>query len=51
MQKMKCSICGHIYDPSVGNSDAPAGTAFSNLPETWKCPVCFARKELFKPVD
>lgn len=50
MQKMKCGICGHIYDPDTGDIDAPAGTEFSTLPDTWKCPVCLASKKMFSPV-
>ncbi|ABD40956.1 Rubredoxin-type Fe(Cys)4 protein [Methanospirillum hungatei JF-1] len=50
MQKMKCSICGHVYDPVIGDKDAPAGTDFQNLPQEWVCPVCLAAKRLFRPV-
>jgi len=50
MQKMKCSICGHVYDPDTGDKDAPAGTDFQALPETWVCPVCLAGKTLFRQI-
>ncbi|HPY61171.1 MAG TPA: rubredoxin [Methanospirillum sp.] len=50
MQKMKCSICGHVYDPDKGDKDAPAGTDFQDLPQDWVCPVCLAAKRLFQPV-
>ena len=43
---MKCSICGHVYDPVLGDKDAPAGTDFQSLPEGWVCPVCLAAKPL-----
>jgi len=50
MKKMKCSICGHVYDPELGDKDAPSGTDFQNLPETWICPVCLAKKSLFREI-
>ena len=30
MQKYVCTVCGHIYDPTVGDPDngIPAGTSF-----------------------
>ncbi len=50
MQKMKCTICGHVYDPDKGDKDAPAGTDFQDLTQDWVCPVCLAAKRLFQPV-
>ncbi len=49
MKKYACTICGYIYDPSVG---APAkgiapGTPFEELPEDWTCPVCGTTKDNF----
>ncbi len=50
--KYKCLICGHIYDPEVGDPDSgiPPGTAFEDLPDDWSCPVCGAEKENFVEV-
>jgi len=50
MDKYVCSVCGHIYDPEVGDADAgiEAGTAFSNLPDSWECPMCGVGKEMFE---
>lgn len=44
-----CSICGHIYDPAVGDpaSGIPAGTRFEDLPADWVCPLCGASKADF----
>lgn len=39
MSKHICKICGYVFEGD-----------FENLPEDWKCPLCGARKELFKPV-
>jgi rubredoxin len=47
---MKCSICGHIYDPKKGDAGIPAGTAFENVSDEWTCPVCGAAKSKFKTV-
>ena len=49
MKKYVCDECGYIYDPAEGDPDAgiAPGTAFSDLPEDWVCPVCGAPKEKF----
>ena len=46
---LECKICGYKYDPAVGDSEAqiPGGTAFSALPEQWRCPVCDSSKQDF----
>lgn len=49
--RMKCSICGHIYDPKKGDEGAAPGTAFANLPDDWCCPVCGAAKTKFSEVN
>jgi rubredoxin len=51
--KYMCESCGFIYDPEIGDPDGgiPPGTAFEDIPETWFCPVCGARKRDFTPYD
>jgi rubredoxin len=51
--KYMCESCGFIYDPEEGDPDGgiPPGTAFEDIPETWFCPVCGARKRDFTPYD
>ena len=52
MEKWKCTICGYIYDPAIGDPDvgvAP-GTAFEDLPKDWVCPECGADKSVFEMV-
>jgi rubredoxin len=51
--KWMCESCGFIYDPDVGDPDGgiPPGTAFEDIPETWFCPVCGARKQDFSPYE
>jgi len=53
LQKYKCVFCGHIYDPEKGDTahGIPAGTAFEDLQDDWKCPGCGAEKQYFNPVD
>lgn len=52
MLKYRCTVCGYIYDPTVGDSTqgiAP-GTVFEDLPETWVCPECGVGKDMFEKV-
>jgi len=46
-----CESCGYIYDPDEGDPDGgiPPGTQFADIPDTWYCPVCGARKKDFAP--
>jgi len=48
----KCRACGEIYDPAIGDpeNNIPPGTAFEDLPESWICPTCGARKADFEPM-
>jgi flavin reductase (DIM6/NTAB) family NADH-FMN oxidoreductase RutF/rubredoxin len=52
MAKYKCSVCGYIYDPALGDPDSgiKPGTPFENLPGDWVCPVCGADKTEFEKV-
>lgn len=49
LDRYECKACGYIYEPVKGDdsNDIPAGVAFEQLPETWRCPVCGARKTAF----
>lgn len=49
--RMKCTVCGHIYNPVKGDEGVEPGTAFSDIPEEWKCPICGASKPKFTEVD
>lgn len=44
-----CSICGYVYDESQGAPEVGVGpgTPFSELPDTFVCPLCSAGKEAF----
>ena len=45
MAKYQCQLCGHIYD------EEKEGIKFEDLPDDWKCPMCFAPKNMFKLVE
>ncbi len=53
MKKYRCTVCGYIYDPEVGDPESgiKAGTSFDDLPDDWVCPLCGVGKEDFEPVD
>lgn len=40
-----CQVCGYVYDEAAEN------LLFSSLAEDWKCPLCRAGKELFRPEE
>ena len=53
MSKYKCSVCGYVYDPELGDPDSniAPGTPFEKLPADWSCPICGATKEEFNKLD
>ncbi|MDD4203068.1 MAG: rubredoxin [Candidatus Omnitrophica bacterium] len=50
MDKYRCTVCGYIYDPEVGDPEngVQPGTTFVDLPEDWVCPECGVGKESFE---
>ena len=44
MKQYVCGICGYIHDEAVGGK-------WEDLPADWKCPVCKAGKDAFKPKE
>lgn len=40
-----CVICQYVYD------EEKEGKKFEELPESWTCPICKAKKAVFKPKD
>jgi len=53
LPRWRCTICGYMYDPAVGDAvnGVKPGTPFEELPEDWRCPVCFAPKKEFEKVE
>ncbi len=47
--KYICNICGFEYDENLGYPDEgiAAGTEWSNVPDTFTCPLCGVGKEQF----
>ena len=47
--RFECRACGYIYNPNKGDPKKKiiAGTPFTVLPATWKCPACGAKKGAF----
>jgi rubredoxin len=52
-KRYRCTICGHIYDPAVGDPDSgiPPGTAFEDIDAQWICPDCGATKTDFEVME
>ncbi len=52
MAKYRCTVCGYIYNPAIGDltQGIKAGTAFADLPDTWVCPECGVGKDMFEKI-
>ena len=52
MHRYVCDVCGWVYGPSKGDPDngVPPGTAWEDVPDDWRCPLCGMGKEDFSPV-
>ncbi len=52
MQKYQCLVCGYVYDPAEGDPDSgiAPGTAFTDIPDGWVCPICGVGKDQFEPI-
>lgn len=50
MDRWRCTVCGYIYDPEVGDpiQGIQDGILFEELPEWWVCPYCGAPREDFE---
>jgi len=50
MEKWKCTVCGWVYDPAVGDpsNGINPGVKFEDLPADWVCPECGAEKDMFE---
>jgi len=48
-QKYICTVCNYVYDPEAGDPDGGVqpGTRFEDIPDSWVCPVCGAKKSEF----
>ena len=52
MEKYVCVNCGYVYDPDEGDpaQGVAPGTAFGDVPEQWRCPMCYVDKSEFDPL-
>lgn len=48
-----CVVCGWVYDENAGLPDhgIPAGTAWADVPQDWRCPECNVGKDDFVAMD
>jgi len=48
--KYKCTVCGWVYDPELGDPDGgiKPGTPFEEIPDDWVCPTCGVSKSDFE---
>lgn len=53
MKKFVCSVCGYVYDPASGDTEAgiAPGVEFADVPDDWICPVCGVVKDMFEPAE
>jgi rubredoxin len=53
MKQWQCFFCGFIYDQATGlpAEGIPAGTAWDDIPDSWVCPQCGAKKSDFHMVE
>ncbi len=53
MAKYKCTVCGYIYDPELGDPDGgiKPGTPFEKIPDDWVCPICGVAKSEFERME
>ena len=49
-RKWQCLLCAFYYDEEKGlpEDGIPAGTRWADVPDTWTCPDCAARKDEFQ---
>jgi rubredoxin-NAD+ reductase len=53
MKAWMCVVCGLIYEEEKGwpEDNITAGTAWEDVPASWKCPECGAGKADFEMVE
>ena len=52
LDRYECRACGYVYEPDKGDSKHPIdpGTPFTELPGSWRCPVCGVRTSQFENI-
>ena len=51
--KLECKICWYVYDPAQGDEvwQIQPGTAFVDLPDSWRCPECDGDRDQFMVIE
>lgn len=52
LDRYECQTCGYMYEPVKGDDrrQIAGGTAFEQLPQDWRCPVCNAPQSRFSNI-
>jgi rubredoxin len=52
LDRYECRSCGYVYEPAKGDDKGKiaAETLFTDLPITWRCPVCGAKSAAFSNI-
>lgn len=51
LDRYECRSCGYTYEPAKGDGQSiEPGTPFTELPLTWRCPVCGSKASAFANV-
>ena len=52
-KKWRCVICDYVYDEELGapNDGIEPGTRWADVPDEWRCPLCYVGKEDFALVE
>ena len=50
MKSWKCKMCSYVYHPEKGQpaTGVKSNTAWEDVPDDWRCPICGAGKEHFE---
>ncbi len=48
----ECLACGYVYQPAQGDQSGniTPGTPFVEISDSWRCPVCKAKKNAFRNI-
>ena len=52
-KQWQCTLCGYLYDEAQGSPEdgIKPGTRWSDIPDSWVCPMCGAAKADFAMIE